>query len=123
MRRTAEEFDVSLCAVQNIVKKLKSGFPLSEKPRSGRPTKTTPRERRNWVKASKINSKFTARELNFQWITEKEVSIDTAKRILRYNGIFVCIAAKKPTLSLQQIKKGLPTVDYIMIEQSSNWKK
>ena len=105
MRKTAEEFDVSLCAVQNIIAKAKAGLSLSDKQRSGRPAKTTPRERRNLVKLSKVNPKNTARELRNEWVTENKVSIDTVKIILRDNGLFGCIAAKKTALNAQQIKK------------------
>ena len=94
-----------LSTIQNIIKKDEQGLPITDKPRGGRPMKTTERERCRLIVESKSNPKLTSKQLNSDWITKQPVSQSTVKRILRDNGLFGRVAAKKPALSIQQIKK------------------
>ena len=78
---------------------------IIDKSRSGRPTKTTERERRKLIIRSKRNPKLTSKQLSTEWTSEQLVSQSTVKRVLRDSDLFGRVAAKKLSLSKQQTKK------------------
>jgi transposase len=98
---------ISRGAVRNILKKQQQGFPVSDKPKTGRPAILSARLQRSLVIASKKDPFKTARDVRDSCNLQKTISVDTAKRILRHNGLFGRISAPKPALTAVQKKKRL----------------
>ena len=73
--------------------------------RSGRPVKTTEKDRRLICRISKKSPFMTAREIRHESGMVEKVSIDTVKRVLRNAGLFGRMAAMKPLLNKRQIQK------------------
>ena len=106
--RTAAEvadiFNVSKRQVERIRKRFEETGDVYEKPRSGRPRKTTVREDRMLVRQSKASPFSTAAELQEDWSAETPVSTRTVCRILSRNGLHGRISAQKPSLNKRHIK-------------------
>ncbi|KAL1272171.1 hypothetical protein QQF64_031187 [Cirrhinus molitorella] len=77
---------------------------IFDKPRSGRPRKTTAREDRLLARKSKASPFSTAAELHETWSPEVPVSTRTVCRILSRNGLHGRISAQKPALNKRQLK-------------------
>lgn len=106
-RLVAKSFGVSRCAVQAIHKKCIVTGSVDDRPKSGRPPKTSIRERRTLIRLSKKNPFLSASQLRNEWKTERFVSKSTVKNILRKYGLFGRIAARKPLLTNKQKKSRL----------------
>ncbi|XP_073536735.1 uncharacterized protein [Phyllobates terribilis] len=107
-RSTAEvagTFNVSQRQVQRIKKRFEETGDVFDKPRSGRPRKTTAQEERLLVRKSKASPSSTAAELQQAWSPQIPVSTRTVCRILSRNGLHGRISAQKPALNKRQIKK------------------
>ena len=104
-RNIARQVNISLGAVQKIIKKYRSGFGVENKPKSGRPRLLTARMSNRIAICSKRDPTRTAREVMTDCNLHGVVSIDTVKRELRRCGLFGRIAVKKPMLSRSNIKK------------------
>ncbi|XP_073433925.1 AP-4 complex subunit sigma-1 isoform X1 [Dendrobates tinctorius] len=108
-RSTAEvagTFNVSQRQVQRIKKRFEETGDVFDKPRSGRPRKTTAQEERLLVRKSKSSPSSTAAELQHAWSPQVPVSTRTVCRILSRNGLHGRISAsQKPALNKRQIKK------------------
>ena len=106
-RSTAEVADtsnVSQRQVQRIRKRYEETGDVFDKPRSGRPRKTTAREDRLLARKSKASPFSTAAELHETWSPEVPVSTRTVCRILSRNGLHGWISAQKPALNKRQLK-------------------
>ncbi|KAL1276992.1 hypothetical protein QQF64_023665 [Cirrhinus molitorella] len=97
----ADTFNVCQRQVQRIIKKTGDVF---DKPRSGRPRKTTAREDCLLAQKSKASPFSTAAELHETWSPEVPVSTRTVCRILSRNGLHGRISAQKPALNKRQLK-------------------
>ena len=73
--------------------------------RSGRPLKTSEKERRLIARISKKNPFFTTRQIGNELGIFSKASIYTIRRVLRNCGLFGRITAKKPLLNKKQIVK------------------
>ena len=105
-RSTAEVADtlnVSQRQVQRIRKRYEETGDVFDKPRSGRPCKTTAREDRLLARKSKA-SPFSTAELHETWSPEVPVSPRTVCRILSRNGFYGQISTQKPALNKRQLK-------------------
>ena len=100
----ADTFNVSQRQVQRIRKSYEETGDIFDKPRSGRPCKTTAREDRLLARKSKASPFSTAAELHETWSPEVPVSTRTVCRILSRNGLHVRISAQKPALNKRQLK-------------------
>ena len=100
----ADTFNVSRQQVQRIRKRYEETGDVFDKPRSGRPRKTTAREDRLLVWKSKGSPFSTAAELHETWSPEVPVSTRTVCRILSRNGLHGRISAQKPALNKRQLK-------------------
>ena len=98
-REITRVLKISLCGVQNILKKFKSHKTLENLPKSGRPRKLTKAAARYIVLKSKSNPTFTARMVMTRCGVSHLVKIDTVKRILRRARLYGRIAIKKPFLT------------------------
>ena len=101
----ADTFNVSQRQVQRIRKRYEETGDVFDKPRSGRPRKTTAREDRLLARKSKASPFSTAAELHETWSPEVPVSTRTVCRILSRNGLHGRISAQKPALNKRQLKK------------------
>ena len=101
----ADTFNVSQRQVQRIRKRYKETGDVFDKPRSGRPCKTTAREYSLLAWKSKASPFSTAAELHKTWSPEVPVSTRTVCRILSRNGLHGRINAQKPALNKRQLKK------------------
>ena len=98
----ADTFNVSQCQVQRIRKRYEETGDVFDKPRSGRPRKTTAREDRLLAWKSKASPFSTAAELHETWSPEVPVWTRTVCRILSRNGLHGQISAQKPALNKRQ---------------------
>lgn len=101
----ADTFNVSQRQVQRIRKRFEETGDVFDKPRSGRPRKTTAREDRLLSRKSKASPFSTAAELHQAWSPQVPVSTRTVCRILSRNGLHGRISAQKPALNKRQLKK------------------
>lgn len=101
----ADTFNVSQRQVQRIKKRSEETGEVFDRPRSGRPRKTTAREDRLLARKSKASPFSTAAELHQVWSPQVPVSTRTISRILSRNGLHGRISAQKPALNKKQLKK------------------
>ncbi|TDH01073.1 hypothetical protein EPR50_G00176450 [Perca flavescens] len=100
----ADTFNVSQRQVQRIKRTFEDTGDVFDKPRSGRPRKTTAREDRLLARKSKASPFSTVAELHETWSPEVPVSTRTVSRILSRNGLYGRISARKPALNKRQLK-------------------
>jgi len=119
-RAIAKKLKISLCGVQEILKKHKENGCVRDRPRSGRPLSTTPRENRVLTRLSLNNRRATSRNLKreFEDATGTSISPRTVRRRLQKSGLRGCIAAKKPLLTATHRKNRLE-----WCRERKNWTK
>jgi len=100
----ANIFNVSKRSVERIQKRFQETGDVHDKPRTGRPRRTTSREDRLLVRQSRASPFATSTELNERWSPENPVSKRTIRRILARNGLHGRIAVQKPALSKRHLK-------------------
>ena len=91
--------------------------------RSGRPLKTTERQRRLLCRTSNTNPFLTSRDV---WAASKSipnVSLTTVKPYLRQSNLHCRVAAKKPLLNPLQIKKRLQWCKSYLSFSAAQWNK
>lgn len=120
-RNLARNYNISLCAVQKLIKRYKLTGKVDDLPKSGRPPKTTMREQRCLIIDAKKDPYLTARQLHTRWNTQNPISIETAKKILQKYGLFGRICAKKPLLSTLHRKTRLRWCRAYKEFTSSQW--
>lgn len=94
-------------SISRIINKYINRGDTSDKPRSGRPEKTTPAERRLICRASRKNPFMSSVELKCEFEISNNISTRTIRRILLNNKLFSRRAALKPNISLVNKKKRL----------------
>ena len=108
-RQIAKKLKISRSGVQLILQKKKETGSIVDRPRTGRPKVTTPRESRLLIRLSlrdrKATSKMVKRE--FMDITGKSLSTRTVRRRLNEGGLRGCVAVKKTMLTKKQKQKRL----------------
>ena len=113
----ARNLNLGKTTVRYIWQKYIKTGDVSDAKRSGRPMKTTIRERRFLCRISKKNPFLTAREVLNQANLLGKVSVCTVKRYLCKNNLHGRVASKKPLLNSVQIKKELDGVRRIHYSQ------
>ena len=103
--QVATELKIGKSTVQYIWNKYKTTGQTNNQTKSGRPLKSTERERRHLVMASKKNPFYSAPRLGNEVQFKNNISIWTVRRILRNAGLFSRMSVKKPFLNRIQIKK------------------
>lgn len=101
IRDVAYRVNVAKSTVQSVIKKNYATFQV----KAGRKPLLSARQERKLVVESKRNPFLTANELRHSQNLQTTASVDTVKRILRKNGLFGRISARKPALTKRQIKK------------------
>ncbi|CAD6997635.1 unnamed protein product [Ceratitis capitata] len=84
----------SHCSIYTVIKNFKSTGIITSKARSGRPPKLTVRESRSILSAVKKNPRLTALSIaqDVQERFAKNISVVTARRILRWAGFHSRVA-------------------------------
>ena len=113
----ADTFNVSQRQVQRIRKRYEETGDVFDKPRSGRPRKTTAREDRLLARKSKASPFSTAAALHEIW--SPEVPVSTVCRILSRNVLHGRISAQKPALNKRQLKD---RVAHTACQKDGRWK-
>ena len=103
-RKIAKHLNISRCSVQKCLQRYSKYQTVNDCPRSGAPKKLSRRTERKIVLVSKSEPFLTAREIQNRVPESSNVCIGTVKRILRRNGLFGRVAARKPLLSKQNIQ-------------------
>lgn len=95
--------------IQSIIQHYKKNATVSCLKRIGRPRLTSEAENRVLKKIIKKNRRARAGELTVQWrdMIQKDVSVDTCKRVLKRMGYGFYTAKEKPLLTSLQKKKRL----------------
>lgn len=124
-RQVAAQFGVSPMAVSRIFKKFEETDSVERKAGSGKPFKTTAKERRRMVKIVKEDPKKTATEV-FKFAKENmdlNISVETARRILRSAKLFGRRPCKKPLISLKNRKARLAFAKRHLAWTKNEWGK
>jgi transposase len=110
INKLAKEWKVDKKTVRSVVRKGQVDGNFNDKPRSGRPKKTSPREKRT-MKIKSVKDRFlTGKAMAIKEapnFTKNRVSVTSAKRILREAGLWGRVARKKPLLRRANIDKRL----------------
>ena len=77
---------------------------VHDRPRSGRPCKTTARDDILLVRLSKARPMSTTSQLQEEWTPATPVSSRTVRWILAHNGLHGLIAAQKPALNKRPLR-------------------
>lgn len=112
----ATELKISSTTVRRIWKRYMETGSTNDRARSGRPLKTSERERRNICITSKKFPFLTSTEVKNKVYMQNTISNRTVSRILWKAGLFAFKAAKKPKLSNVNIKKRM-----IFCKDYSDW--
>ena len=120
-REVATLLKISQTSVSYIWRKYLKSRTLEDKQRSGRPMKTTARDRRMLIMGSKKEPFFTARQLYDKVHIGKSISLVTVRRILREGNLFGRVAVKKPILNKMHIRKRLSWCKSYFSMQQSQW--
>ena len=103
-RTITKHLNISRCAVQNITKKVKERGTIKNLTKIGRPRMNSERTLKSLIRDAKINPKKASAGLLKDWISGQPTSISTMKNVLRKYNLFGCIAAKKPLLSVRNVR-------------------
>lgn len=118
----ARELSITSGTVRYIWNKYLDTSSTDDRPRSGRPLKTTEKERRLIVRQCKRNPFASSNEINNLINSEKNVSNRTIRRILRKSNLFPFQAAFKPNLSKVNIRKRIGFCKAYMKWTIDQWK-
>lgn len=122
----ADIFNVSKRQVERIRKRFEETGEVHDRPRSGRPRKTTVRGDRLLVRQSRASPFSTAAELHKNWSPETPVSTRTVCRILSRSGLNGRISAQKPALNRRQLKNRVAFVKAHSLQEGwtvEKWQK
>lgn len=121
--KISKMLNISRNAVRNIIKKTSEGFPVIDKPRTGRPSKLSARMERALIIASKKGPFLTARQVRNSCNLQDTISVDTTKRVLRQNNLFGRTAAPVPNLTKVQKRKRLLWCKQHLEDDANFWNK
>lgn len=121
-RTIASKVECSQSAVCRLISKYLNTGNVLDLSRSGRPEKTTVRERKNVCLVSKRNPFMSSFEIKNEVSTMKDISNRTIRRILNDGHLFSRIAAKKPLLSMANKAKRLRFANKYKSFSITQWK-
>lgn len=125
VRTISAVLNVPKSTVNYIIKKFKSGEPIGDKPRSGRPRKTNVHHDKIIIRKSKLDPMLTAVDISLQMKEEYNLNINriSVSRRLRKAGLYARIAAKKPLISNRNRKNRLEFAKKYSSWSVEQWKK
>ena len=100
----ADIINVSKPQVERIRKRYQETGDVHDRPRSGRPRKTTARDDSLLVRLSKARPMSTTSQLQEEWTPATPVLSRIVRRILAHNGLHGHIAALKPVINKRQLR-------------------
>lgn len=123
LMQVSNELNVPKSTAHSIWKKYCATGSVINKIRSGRPSKTTEKERRIICRESKKNPFSSAIMIRNQISLSKNVSVWTIRRILQKDKLHGRVAARKPLLNKKQIINRLKWCKEYNSWQKNEWKK
>ena len=123
-RAIAKKLQISVCAVQGILKKARETGAVKDRKRSGRPPLTTARQNRLLFHLSVSTRRATSRMLkrDFEDATGVHISSKTVRRLVKA-GLTGCVAAKRPMLTAVHRKRRLDWCCERKDWTADQWKK
>ena len=117
-REVSRQLNVYVKTVYGIKKRLGGTGSVADRPRSGRPKKTSVRQDRALVRYSLSDRRLTSPELRQRMESELGVTVSssTIRKRLNSAGIRGCVAVKKPLLRPANIKSRL-----VFVRRHKNW--
>jgi len=122
-RKVGLHFNIGQSTVQSIWTRYMKTGTTDNQHRSGRPKKTTERQRRQFCRLSMKRPFSSPRQLLSDSILNNMISLRSARRILSSYGIFGRIAARKPLLSKIHIRKRIAFCKAYRKMSTSEWSK
>ena len=124
-RDVARQFHVNQSTVSRLVAKFKAGMDLSDRPRPGRPRKTTKRLDRIIRRKSTADPKKTAVDIAREMAEEHQVELSskTVGRRLNDAGLEARSIAKKPWINLKNRKARLEFAKFHRHWSLEDWEK
>ena len=104
-RKVGLDLNISQSTVNNIWMRYRRYGTTNNRPRSGRPNKTTEKERRHFCRLSMKTPFSSPKQLMTESVFQNTISLRSARRILVNGGLFGRIAARKPRLNKLQLRK------------------
>jgi hypothetical protein len=126
VKETARKIGCEPKSIRELKKKYKITGTTEDRPRSGRPKKTSPREDRTIKFSSLRNRKLTGKAIALKLapnFTKNRVSIRTIRSRLSESGLNGRVARKKPLLKADHIKKRYQWSKDHLDWKVSDWKK
>ena len=120
-RQVSKELGICRSSIQNLWLKFAKTGSISDRPRSGRPMKSTERDRRHLCIEAKKAPFCSAREHGERSHLIPKVSVITVRRYLRKSGLFGQISARKPLLSKLQAKRRLEWCKAYLSYTAADW--
>lgn len=111
--------------VQGVIKNYKSTGSTTSKPRSGRPSTLTDREKRHIINEVQKNPKLTASKIakDVEERFQKTICSDTVCKILKKSGYHARVARKKPFVSLINRQKRIAFAKEHISKPLDFWEK
>ncbi|CAJ0951707.1 unnamed protein product [Ranitomeya imitator] len=123
-KKLSQRFNLPISTVRNIVRKWKNTGTVLVKARSGRPRKTSQRQRRRMVRSVKDNPQTASRELQHQLAADGvTVHRSTIQRTLRKEKLYGRVMRKKPFLQARHKQSRLTYAKAHLEKPISFWKK
>lgn len=101
----SKELNIRPGTIHKVWNKYLDTGSTDDRPRTGRPSKTTERIRRILCRKSSMNPFLSSAEINEQLSMTNRISNRTVRRILRDGGLFSFKAARKQKLSKINVKR------------------
>lgn len=117
----SKQLEIGQTTVRKIWLKFVDTGSIDNRPRSGRPMKTTIRERRSLCRLSKKDPFKTSNQLHQDSNLTQTISARTVRRVLNKSNLFGRCAAKKPLLNKVQIKKRLSYAKAYKLFSKEQW--
>lgn len=124
-REIARTIGRSHSSVQYVVQNFKSTNSILSKPRSGRPSKLTEREKRTILGSVKQNPRITAIQIksNIKESFGKEIHEDTVRKILKKSDFHGRVARRKPFISVINRKKRVDFANLYVNKPPEFWER
>jgi len=122
-RTVSEELDIPVRTINDKWKKYIARGHLDPLPRSGRPSKTSPRERTRIHRIANNNPWLSGKDIKHE-LGREDISDRTLRRVLvKHFGLYSRRAAKKPNLSERNRLKRLQFANLYKDWTIDDWKK
>lgn len=121
LRKVAITYQCSYVAAKKIFDKYNITKDVKDLPKTGRPSKTSEREKREIVRKSKKNPFWSAGYLKNECLTTNPVSVSTVRRVLHKFNLFGRKSARKPLLSKRQKLNRKRWCEQYLSWNSENW--